>query len=46
MMLMNDSGSLFSGHLSSIDMRLIERPTVRVRGVSMDTLMYNSSGDL
>ena len=26
MMLMNDSGSLFSGHLSSIDMRLIERP--------------------
>ena len=46
MMLMNDSGSLFSGRLSSIDMRLIERPTVRVRGVSMDTLMYNSSGDL
>ena len=46
MMLMNGSGSLFSGHLSSIDMRLIERPTVRVRGVSMDTLMYNSSGDL
>ena len=46
MMLMNDSGSLFSGHLSSIDMRLIERPTVRVRGVSMDTLMYNSIGDL
>ncbi len=46
MMLMNDSSSLFSGHLSSIDMRLIERPTVRVRGVSMDTFMYNSSGDL
>tara|TARA_A200000113_G_scaffold70153_2_gene61382 strand:- start:1723 stop:2526 length:804 start_codon:yes stop_codon:yes gene_type:complete len=46
MMLMNDSGSLFSGHLSTIDLRLIERPTVRVRGVSMDTLMYNSSGDL
>ena len=46
MMLMNDSGSLFSGHLSSIDMRLIDRPTVRLRRVSMDTLRYNRSGDL
>jgi len=45
-MLMNGSGSLFSGHLSSIDMRLIDRPTVRLRRVSMDTLRYNRSGDL
>ena len=46
MMLMNDSGSLFSGHLSSIDMRLIERPTVRLCRASIDTLRNNSSGDL
>ena len=46
LMLMSQSGSLFSGQLSSIDMRLIERPTVRVDAVSMDPLSHNSSGDL
>ena len=30
LMLMSESGSLFSNQLSSIDMRLVERPTVRV----------------
>ena len=46
LMLMNHTGSLFSNQLSSIDMRLVERPTVRVGAVSVDPLMYNSSGDL
>ena len=46
LMLMSQSGSLFSNQLSSIDMRLVERPTVRVGAVSVDPLMYNSSGDL
>ena len=46
LMLISQSGSLFSGQLSSIDMRLIERPTVRVDAVSMDPLSQNSSGDL
>ncbi|MFL2775401.1 MAG: cell division protein FtsQ/DivIB [Paracoccaceae bacterium] len=46
LMLMNDTGSLFSNQLSTIDMRLVERPTVRVGAVSVDPLMYNSSGDL
>ena len=46
LMLMNHTGSLFSNQLSTIDMRLVERPTVRVGAVSADPLMYNSSGDL
>ena len=46
LMLMNQTGSLFSNQLSTIDMRLVERPTVRVGAVSVDPLMYNSSGDL
>ena len=46
LMLMSESGSLFSNQLSSIDMRLVERPTVRVGAASVDQLMYNSSGDL
>ena len=46
LMLMNRTGSLFSNQLSTIDMRLVERPTVRVGAVSVDPLMYNSSGDL
>ena len=46
LMLMSQSGSLFSNQLSSIDMRLVERPTVRVGAASVDQLMYNSSGDL
>ena len=46
LMLMSQSGSLFSNQLSSIDMRLVERPTVRVGAVSIDPLTYNSSGDL
>ena len=46
LMLMNHTGSLFSNQLSTIDMRLVERPTVRVGAVSVDPLMYNSSGDL
>ena len=46
LMLMNHTGSLFSNQLSTIDMRLVERPTVRVGAVSVDSLMYNSSGDL
>ena len=46
LMLMNHTGSLFSNQLSTIDMRLVERPTVRVGAVSVDQLMYNSSGDL
>ena len=46
LMLMNHTGSLFSNQLSTIDMRLVERPTVRVGAVSVNPLMYNSSGDL
>ena len=46
LMLMNHTGSLFSNQLSTIDMRLVERPTVRMGAVSVDPLMYNSSGDL
>ena len=46
LVLMNHTGSLFSNQLSTIDMRLVERPTVRVGAVSVDPLMYNSSGDL
>ena len=46
LMLMSQSGSLFSNQISSIDMRLVERPTVRLGAVSMDPLTYNSSGDL
>ena len=46
LMLMNQSGALFSNQLSIIDMRLVERPTVRVGAVSVDRLTYNSSGDL
>ena len=46
LMLMSESGSLFSNRLSSIDMRLVERPTVRVGAASVDWLTYNSSGDL
>ena len=46
LMLMNHTGSLFSNQLSTIDLRLVERPTVRVGAVSVDPLMYNSSGDL
>ena len=46
LMLMNHTGSLFSNQLSTVDMRLVERPTVRVGAVSVDPLMYNSSGDL
>ena len=46
LMLMNRTGSLFSNQLSTIDMRLVERPTVRVGAVSVDPLMYSSSGDL
>ena len=46
LMLMNHTGSLFSNQLSTIDMRLVDRPTVRVGAVSVDPLMYNSSGDL
>ena len=46
LMLMSESGSLFSNQLSSIDMRLVERPTVRVGAALEDQLKYNSSGDL
>lgn len=46
LMLMNHTGSLFSNQLSTIDMRLVERPTVRMGAVSVEPLMYNSSGDL
>lgn len=46
LMLMSRAGSLFSNKLSSIDMRLVERPTVRVGAASVDQLMYNSNGDL
>ena len=46
LMLMNQSGSLFSNQISIIDLRLVERPTVRVSAVSVNQLTYNSSGDL
>ena len=46
LVLMNHTGSLFSNQLSTIDMRLVERPTVRVGAVAVEPLMYNSSGDL
>ena len=46
LMLMNEAGSLLSGKLSNIDMRLVERPTVRVDTVPVDPLRTNSNGDL
>ena len=46
LMLMNEAGSLLSGRLSNIDMRLVVRPTVRVDTVSVDPLRSNSNGDL
>ena len=46
LMLMNEAGSLLSGRLSNIDMRLVVRPTVRVDTVSVDPLRINSNGDL
>tara|TARA_B100000674_G_scaffold321920_1_gene268364 strand:- start:396 stop:1295 length:900 start_codon:yes stop_codon:yes gene_type:complete len=46
LMVMNKSSSLFSNQLVSIDMRIVERPTVRVGAVAMEPLTYNSSGDL
>jgi len=48
LMLMNEAGSLLSGRLSNIDMRLVVRPTVRVDtvSVSVDPLKTNSNGDL
>lgn len=46
LMLMNEAGSLLSGRLSNIDMRLVVRPTVRVGTVSVDPLRTNSNGDL
>lgn len=46
LMLMNEAGSLLSGRLSNIDMRLVVRPTVRMDTVSVDPLRTNSNGDL
>ena len=46
LMLMDEAGSLLSGRLSNIDMRLVVRPTVRVDTVSVDPLRINSNGDL
>lgn len=46
LMLMNQAGSLLSGRLSNIDMRLVVRPTVRVDTVSVDPLKTNINGDL
>ena len=46
LMLMNEAGSLLSGRLSNIDMRLVARPTVRVDTVLVDPLKTNSNGDL
>ena len=46
LMLMDEAGSLLSGRLSNIDMRLVVRPTVRVDTVSVDPLRTNSNGDL
>ena len=41
LMLMDEAGSLLSGRLSNIDMRLVVRPTVRVDTVSV-CLLYTS----
>ena len=46
LMLMDEAGSLLSGRLSNIDMRLVVRPTVRVDTVSVDPLKTNINGDL
>ena len=46
LMLMDEAGSLLSGRLSNIDMRLVARPTVRVDTVLVDPLKTNSNGDL
>ena len=46
LMLMDEAGSLLSGRLSNIDMRLVVRPTVRVDTVSVDPLKNNINGDL
>ena len=46
LMLINHTGSLFSNRLSTIDMRLVERPTFRMGAVSVDPSTYNSNGDL
>ena len=46
LMLMNEAGSLLSGKLSNIDMRLVVRPTVTVDTVSVDPLKTNINGDL
>lgn len=46
LMLINHTGSLFSNQLSTIDMRLVERPTFRMGAVSVDPSTYNSNGDL
>ena len=46
LMLLNEAGSLLSGMLSNIDMRLVVRPTVRVDTVSVDPLKTNINGDL
>ena len=46
LMLMNEAGSLLSGRLSNIDMRLVVRPTVRVDTVLVDPLKTNINGDL
>ena len=46
LMLMDEAGSLLSGRLSNIDMRLVVRPTVRVDTVLVDPLRTNSNGDL
>ena len=46
LMVMSKSSSLFANQLSIIDMRLVERPTVRVGAVPVDSLTYKSSGDL
>lgn len=46
LMLINHTGSLFSNQLSTIDMRIVERPTFRMGAVSVDPSTYNSNGDL
>ena len=46
LMLMDEAGSLLSGRLSNIDMRLVVRPTVRVDTVLVDPFKTNSNGDL
>ena len=45
LMLMSQSGALFSDQLS-IDMRLVERPTVRMGALPVDRSTYYNSGDL